>query len=41
MHRLKAVQEKLRDALPSLAAPNLTWRDAGYESCNHYILCAV
>ena len=33
MHRLEAVQEKLQEklsnALLSLAAPNLTWRDAG------------
>ena len=33
MHRLDALQEKLQeklsDALLPLAAPNLTWRDAG------------
>ncbi len=33
MHRLDALQEKLQEklsnALLSLAAPNLTWRDAG------------
>ena len=29
MHRLESVQEKLSNALLSLAAPNLTWRDAG------------
>ena len=29
MHRLESVQEKLSNALLSLAATNLAWRDAG------------
>ena len=29
MTLLEALQEKLSDALLPLAAPNLTWRDAG------------